>query len=521
MSDDFGQSQFVAGVHPVGPRVTSPPADRVVRSLSTREPIDFGRAWDVLPENDEFEEQQHWRHAGRMTNELLVEWLRTLQDRCSDEFLGNPTVEGVIARHAVDVVGEKGPPLQVECVNWPDEQAAKAWADAAEKLWREVADAPTADGEDSWADWIAQSLAEDWLSGGTTDQIVFDAEVDHPIKTRLHSIDIMRLQTPPEKVHDPDTMLGITRNKFGRPTTYHFMKTVDPLNWSFEFDAPVPAAEVIHGYIRRRRGLLRGYPLLSGTLATAAAIRDLDQNIIDLVQTAAMLNVFAYTTSDLVDPVSKEEIEKNPIKLRRRGVTHVPPHMQLDSIQAHMPTPQYTDMRRERTGDIGRPAAMPGLTVHMDASGHNYSSARFDDRGYWRANARWQGFCARRRMNPYVHAVLREAETSGLLPPRQGEIRLNWQWPKSEGVDQQKEAMARRQRMQNFSASPIMVAAEEGADLERVIADNARFHDMLLSTGLDQQWVNAVMYTVFTGQTINPMANPGDSNADDDEPNQP
>jgi hypothetical protein len=195
--------------------------------------------------------------------------------------------------------------------------------------------------------------------------------------------------------------------------------------------------------------------------------------------------------------------------------------MQLDSIQAHMPTPQYTDMRRERTGDIGRPAAMPGLTVHMDASGHNYSSARFDDRGYWRANARWQGFCARRRMNPYVHAVLREAETSGLLPPRQGEIRLNWQWPKSEGVDQQKEAMARRQRMQNFSASPIMVAAEEGADLERVIADNARFHDMLLSTGLDQQWVNAVMYTVFTGQTINPMANPGDSNADDDEPNQP
>ncbi len=490
---------FDAGMH-LSCQANQKAINDTLRNLVTHEPIGDLRAWDVLPENDEYEEQQHWRHAGRLTNDLLVEHLRTLQDRSSDEYLGNPTVEGVIAKHVVDAVGSNGPTIQIECIDWPDEEYAKRWAEDAERLWREVADAPTADGEDSFAEWIGQSLIEDWLSGGTTDEIVQDLDVDHPIKTRLFPIDILRLQTPPEKAQDPDTLLGITRNRFGRPLRYHFTQQEDPTQFDFNFAPPVPASRVIHGFIKRRRTLVRGYPLMSGTLATAAAIRDLDQNIIDLVQTAAMLNVFAYTTSDLVDAPNKDDIEKTPIKLKRRGVTHVPAQYQLDSIQAHQPTPQYSEMRRERSGDIGRPAAMPGLSVHMDASGHNYSSARFDDRGYWRANERWQGFCGRMRIKPYVMQVLREGEDKQLLLPRQGSIRINLQWNKSDGVDPMKEGLARHQRMQNLSASPQMVAAEEGTDIERVIADIKRFYDMLTGSGLPDDLVVAMLSTIFTGQ---------------------
>lgn len=486
--------QFVAGVHPVAPQTLKP--NRF--DLVTGEPIGRARAWEALPENDLPEETNHWRHAGRLTNEMLVEHLRDLQDRASDEYLGNPTVEGVIAKHVVDTAGESGPTLQVECEGWDDPDVARNYADEAESLWREVADAPTADGEDSFGEWIGSALIEDWLSGGTIDQIVYDEDVPHPIKTRLNPIEIRRLQTPPKLLGNRNTVLGITRNSLGRPVEYHILEEVDPLGWSQRFLPPVNASEVIHGFLKRRRGLVRGYPLLAGTLATAAAIRDLDQRIIDLVHTASMMSVFAYTTSDLLDPPTADELAQ-PIRFQRRGLTRLPNQLQLDSVQSHQPTPEYRALRRERTSDIGRPAAIPGLSVHMDASGHNYSSARFDDRGYWRAVARWQGHCARRRMNPYVRRVLAEAESKNLIPQRQGKVRLVWQWPKTDGIDPLKDALSRRQRMQNLSASPYQIAAEEGNDTSQIIRDIKRFHDELQTAGIPPEIITPILTNIYTG----------------------
>lgn len=481
--------EYVAGVFPVD----KPKPVETRRDLFTGEPIGYARAWDVLPENDDETSRDYWRHSGRATNELLVDYLRTLQDRAADEYLSNPTVEGVIAKHVVDVVGEDAPTLSVEPLDWDDDDAAREYADAVERLWREVADAPTADGEDSFADWIGTALVEDWISGGTIDRIVKDDDVDHPIKSRLQSIDILRLQTPSNKINGK-TLLGIERNRYGRPVAYHFSDDVDPFNFGAKF-ARVPAREIIHGYLKRRRGLVRGYPLLAGVLSASSELRQLDQAVVDAAFNAAMMSVFAYTTSEMADLPDQDELAK-PIKLNRRGITRMPAHYQLDTLQSHNSGPDPA-FRRELAARTGRPAAMPGLAVNMDASGHNYSSARFDDRGYVRAIGKWRKHCERRRINPYVNRVALEAELRGLVPRRRGAVSLVWQWKQPAGIDPVKDAMAQAKRLENLSTSPLRVAAEEGNDFEQIAREWRRALDILDKYSLPIQFGGVQTYDVF------------------------
>ncbi len=101
--------------------------------------------------------------------------------------ISNPIVEGVIAKHRIDLVGDSGPRLQIETIGWPNAKEASEYAKEAEALFAEVAEAPTADGEESFADWLGQGVDELWISGGTIDQIVFDPDVSHEIKTRVFS----------------------------------------------------------------------------------------------------------------------------------------------------------------------------------------------------------------------------------------------------------------------------------------------------------------------------------------------
>lgn len=460
--------QYVAGVHPVAESNDEPRAQ-------------LGRAWDAV-EPDDPTNQEYWRHAGRLTNELLVENLRVLQDRSSDEYLGNPIVEGVIAKHVVDVVGDDAPRLSV-VAEWGEEneELAADYSNAFESLWKEVADEPTTDGEDSFGDWIGTALTEDWLSGGTTDRIVSDPDVSHPIRSRLQSIDILRRETPPERANDPNTLLGIRRTPLGRPVTYYFADNVDNLSYGAKFDA-VPAREIIHGFLKRRRGLVSGYPLLSGVLGASAELRQLDQSVVDAAFNAALMSVFAYTTSDLVDTPTTSELSE-PIKFKRRGVTRLPAHYQLNTLQAQRQGLD-TGLRKEFASKIGRPAAMPGLSVNMDASGHNYSSARFDDRPYVRAVGKWRRHCERRRMNPYTSRVAREAELRGLIPPRLGPVRFVWQWQQSAGIDPVKDANAAKIRLGNFSTSPFKTASEEGNDFEQNVKEWAKAREILTKHGL-------------------------------------
>lgn len=471
MIDDVS-FQYVAGVHPVGRK----PPEQTRRDLITGEPIGMARAWDGIQENDDETSRDYWRHAGRLTNDLLVEHLQTLQDRSSDEFLGNPIVEGVIARHVVDTVGDDAPALSVDCEDWEDEKAATAYATAVESIWREVADEPTTDGESSLADWIGTALAEDWLSGGTTDLLESDPDVKHPIKTRLQSIDIARLQTPPGEANNSNVLLGIERSRLGRPRRYFFADNPDGLSYGVNF-TPVAADRVVHGYLKRRRGLARGYPLLSGLLGLTSEIRQLDRSVIDVAMNAAMLGVFAYTTSEMAEAASEEELKK-PLKFRRKGIPFIPSHWQLDAVQSHNPGPDL-QMRRELTAQAGRPAAMPGLSVNMDASGHNYSSARFDDRGYVRSIGKWRNHCERRRLNPYAKRVILEAEFRGLVPMRLGPVKLSWQWRQTAGIDPLKDALAQAKRLENRTTSPIRTAAEEGNDFEKLAKEWRRAIDIL------------------------------------------
>ncbi len=183
-----------------------------------------------------------------------------------------------------------------------------------------------------------------------------------------------------------------------------------------------------------------------------------------------------YSASDLV-----AEPEKCPdtFKVNRRGVTRIPQGWTPQTIENNQPPPQYKEFRHERTRDVGRPAAMPQLAVQMDASGHNYSSARFDDRGYWRANDRIRRMMEIKRINPYTDRVLREGEALKLIRRRRGKIKLTWQWSQAESIDPEKDAKARAQRLKNMTTSPIRACREESVEFEQICKEFAEARDVL------------------------------------------
>ncbi len=81
-----------------------------------RTPADTGtievRRWDGAATH-RLNKDQFSAVTGRTINEDLVGHLRTLVDRCTYEATTNPTIEGMIDTHCIDILGPDGPSLQV------------------------------------------------------------------------------------------------------------------------------------------------------------------------------------------------------------------------------------------------------------------------------------------------------------------------------------------------------------------------------------------------------------------------
>jgi lambda family phage portal protein len=443
------------------------------------------RGWDAARTN-----RLNKAHWSRVTDQPIDYDLSgeqsILRARAQHEGRNNPIVEGVVRTFAEDVAGVNGPSMQVQ-------SESSAFNDDLESLWADVMGAPSADiqaadpdarldyrGQLRGVDFIPLWVRDLFATGELLGQFVYHEAPPGPLALRLQAIHPRRLgggYAP----YVADAVMGIRQNAGGRPISYLIAKPMRLGGYDVlgsEFDE-VPRRDILHDFLHLEAGQSRGVPWLSSSLPSVADLRDYDAQVLDAARAAADTGVYLHT-----DHVDAEYFELNAeIPFERRTTSTIPPGWKPMQIRSEQPAANYLDYRKEKMADIGRPVGMPGLLVRQDASGHNYSSARFDFQPYIRGLTVVQGWLAARVLTPIVLRILTEARLARLLSGRPKRVSVRYTWPKPAQIDELKHANAVDVRLRNRTMTLSDALAEDGRDVETHIAQMTRDDELLEAAG--------------------------------------
>lgn len=439
--------------------------------------------------------QAHWQHAqDTPINQWLAEHLATLRARSTYESRQNGIVAGMQETHADDIVGPEGPTLQVESND-------DAYNTAAETVWKDWFAAPTVRRNVSGPALLKLWIRNLWRCGEFLSRLTTDPAAEGPVRLRLWPAHPRRLATPAELTGDPQTTMGIRFDAWGRPATYYIAD--QPINGQSLTLAshPWPADLILHEFLLDEEDQARGFPWLTPGLSAAADLRDYEDQVHDAARQQADQCGMLYTEAD------DAEVWKIPesTAVERRTWKMAPPKWKPFVYPATQPPVQFPPYRGEKLRDIGRARSVPLLLIRMDASGHNYSSARIDTQSYDRSVEGLQGWLGGTEqsygtLNRLVDEVLQEARFSvPLLRRRPARVVYRWTWPRRPHVDPLKEANADAVELGSGTLSLTQALAARGVTLEAHIATLARERKLLTEAGLPiPEW----MQIAIAGQQL-------------------
>ena len=420
----------------------------------------------------------HWENAS--DNPLLD--LRTdlveLQRRVRHESINNSILDSAIETQQTNVVAARGPALQVLTEN-------NAFNDAVEALYTEWAK------ECEYADNLSMvDLLDGWVAQYMIYGAAFAREVIGRSVSEYKIFDIGPEALDTNKI-GKNLHSGVECDENGRVINYHIF---DPANPSAK--DVLPATLCLHLYRRRFAMQRRGYPGFASVLQPAADLRDYDDQVQDAARAAADHAVFFYSDhpdAEFVEP------EQTTLPWRRRVRQYIRPGWKPMQLTASQPAATYREFRKEKQTDIGNALEMPWMILRKDASNHNMSSARFDGSRYAKAVERSQAKLERRILTPIVRRLVRIAQYTGVLPPTPKNQKLldaigyefpnallpiSWTWPKPPPVDNLKDAMAERMKLENGTLALSEAIAADGRRPEETLRIRSRDNAALVKAGL-------------------------------------
>lgn len=407
---------------------------------------------------------EHFPTSESKINDDLFNDLPRLRARTLHEIKNNPFLAGVVDTHKTDVVGPEGPSLQLT-------STSDRFNREIEESWQEWFASPDVTGLTSGAESLQQDIGMLWGCGEFLHQLTMDAESETALQFRTASIHPRRLDNPAGAAWSDDIMLGVRRNRFGKPkgyfiTDFNVDEGFSPLSYN---QREIPASQIIHGYKQSEPGQVRGYPWASSALQIIADLRDYDASVLRAARIAAELSVLLYTDHPDVTPLNVNE----SVEFESNVIRTMIPGWKPMQVKSEQPTTNYVDFRTERIRELGRPINMPLMMVKLDSQAHSYSSARFDGQVYNRGVKALQAFLSRKKLDRCLGMVMRESLlVKQLSKPRK--VTWKWTWPVSPHVDPQKEAQAIETLLNLGLISEYDAAAMIGKDYETVTEQRRR-----------------------------------------------
>jgi lambda family phage portal protein len=418
-------------------------------------------------------------------NDDLEFYLPQLRARCLQEVAQNPMLEGTIQTWVTDLVGKYGPTLQVISDD-------TEWNDAVETIWHDWWQVPDARGRMSGAEMLQCMTRLYWTCGEWF--VRMESATSGDIALRLRMIHPRQLGQLVPNNDLWNVALGIEFDDDGKVAAYYIVPETPSGRAKSAMAQRVEASKIVHDFIATEPDQIRGIPLLASSLGVIGDLRQYDEKVLDAATLAASMSGVLEANHEDIEPITIAANQN--LTMKRNTLTVVPPGYTAKFLTAAQPTGQYVDFRKERQREIGRAVGMPLMHIRLDASAHNFSSARMDGLNYRNALKMHQGRIERVGLNRWCSEVIREGVLMGAIPPPPGRYELKWTWPAIPTGDPEKEARANALRLANGSTTLTDVCVEEGADFEQVAKGLQREKVVLSSFGLHPP---SVLAPIFDG----------------------
>lgn len=418
----------------------------------------------------------HWKDArGVDVNADLHADLPTLVARCKHEGKNNPHMVGVCKILAAHTIGRSGPILRFN-------SSSKAFNTKAQRLLKNWMAVAGADGR-NLAHHLRAAVRRLPLTGELLWQIANeDASPDSPVTARVNPLNPKYLQTPTGRTESPTMRLGIEfPANSRRPRLYNYKQFEDGVSTSEKWVTFKPE-NIIHWFESDEEGQVRGVPWIASSLQGAADLRDMSGSVLRAADAAAMLAVLLWTQNGDANPVtlnSNTDIEP-------KSMMALPPGYQATQINPAQPSQNYEAFHRGKVAEQALPVGMPHVVAALDSSDTSYAGGRIDLQNYGTLVGVLQGELECAVLDRLVEMVLREAKLAGALPNAPEDADWSWVWPTIPHVDNVKQAMGQRMRIQDGTLDVVDACAEYGQDAEVIAIRRKAYQQQQDSDNLER-----------------------------------
>lgn len=415
---------------------------------------------------------------GESINTDIATDLPVLMARCAFEFASNPLFEGVVNTFKDDVIGPEGPTLQVSS----DDKAFNEAVEAAVKVVMSDPDpSHRYGGVESMKTWVHGLL----LAGTYLNVYTSVKRPTKGISFGFRTIHARRLVTPAQHAGDPNVAFG---RRFDPKTGALVECYIDnPRQYGAftlsygEFET-VPAEAVQDCFIPIEAEQLTGYPMLTSVLETAADIREYDKHVMEAAKNAAA-NAVGLQSQGADAQINPDPISGTCLPLEPGLINVAPKGWSFASLTPTQPGAMYTEFRRERGAELGRPIHMPLLVVFLTAAEANFSSAQYEGTVYCDGVLNIQKFIERRSLNPIVEMVIAELALRGKVRiPVKYDLTWTHNVPAHANIEKFVKAIETMVQLGIIAESDA--AAMVGKNWEKVVAARKRCKSDLEAAGL-------------------------------------
>jgi lambda family phage portal protein len=328
----------------------------------------------------------------------------------------------------------------------------------------------------------------------------------------LQLIDVDRIDTNYNLASGTNTnavRMGVEIDKYGRPVALHIF-TAHPNDGanSSRSRERIPSNEIVHAYLVEHAEQYRGIPWMAPGILTLHHLGEFDQSALLAARKGADTLGFFVTPDGeppMMDGVSQDQ---DPIEVSVPGTYDtLPEGVDFKPYESKYPDAMVDAFTKSFIRRIATGWNVSYTSLASDLEGVNFSSIRagvLEERDAWMALQRW--FIEHLLMHTYEEwlsmALLSGAiklPTGSPLPASKLDKYMPhyWQGRRWQWVDPKKDIEAARLAIRTGVASPQMIAAQNGVDIEDVLADIARFEKQVAANG-----VTIVSFTDNPAQTL-------------------
>ena len=438
-----------------------------------------------------------WMAGQRAINDELRGDLDALRSRARDLGKNNDYARKFLRMVARNVVGANGFTLQARVQDAPAKPDSLANS-AIEAAWFKWAKRGSAEitGRMSFADACRVMMMATARDGESLARIVRGSAAGNPEGLALQLLDVARLDTQRNQAPGRGRnaiIMGVEVDDYQRPLAYWLKDRADA---STSSATRISAGEILHIYVPETAEQVRGIPWMHASMLSLHDLGEFNRSALLAARKGA--DTLGFITSPDGTAQGLGDMggaEGEALQISAPGTYDVLPEgYSMQPYDSKYPNEVFDPFTKAilRRISSGLDVAYNGLA--NDLEGVNFSSIRagvLEERDQWTTLQNWfiDAF-----LEPIYTEWFARAMTAGCITMPNGSAlpiakaakfaAHEWQGRRWTWVDPLKDIEAARLEVKTGIASPQMIAARNGVDVEDVIASIAAFEAMVATSGV-------------------------------------